>query len=237
MTIIVTARPNIVVSGQFYSLFNFPDPGGPGGWSDPVNVSIAADVRFSQLEVFEKEDDVDDDIVVIGTRIVAAMRPIFITSVFARNGSVFLPCVGETNVSEILNIMENMKFNATNKNFGPNRAGENIAEPINSSFTINVNAEALKGYDQLGLGLEYLIFHEIAHGLVSGQQYNNQQWLSYINGPGKGLTLEQQIAGYADSAQFEQNEAFANSIARGLLKRLTTEDDFEFEPTNGYATC
>ncbi len=190
-----------------------------------VNTSIEPDVN-------------DPEIVVIGQKLESIITTDFVIS--ALIGVPFnLACVGTVSRSEIVMSLYNLRINATKQIFGPGRAGENLvgAGGVNrSEVLVNINVDSLKGYDALTGGLEYLVLHEIAHALPAMQTYDQQMWEAYIAGPGNGLTPAQQRANYYLSAQFAQNEARANSVARSL-QQLLGRPAPGFTPTHGYANC
>lgn len=234
--IIVTGTPWLVFS-QFYGLPYSGVPTGPGGWNDPVNLVTMLGQYFASKENVKLESDVtDNDIVVTANRLEQTLSTTFINMHFRKNSQLNLACVGSVDANEILHILENLNFNITNRNFGPGRAGENIAEPTKNSFTVNVNANALDRFGKHEWGLYYLAFHEIAHSLTAGQTYNNDLWTAYIEGPGKGLSEQEQVDQYPGSTQFKANEARANAVGKSIAESLGLTD-FDFPAIHGYENC
>ncbi len=150
--------------------------------------------------------------------------------------STDIPCIGQTSHAEIANILRTMRFHVTNSDFGPGRAGENIIDPANSTVVVHVNAASLKGYDVLTGGLAYLVAHEVAHALIAMQAYDKRLWQSYITGTGAGLPVTRQSAEYPRSAEFAQNEARANTIARALTE-MWDLPPLSVGPQHGYQSC
>ena len=128
--------------------------------------------------------------------------------------------------------MRNLKFTASNKDFGVGRAGENLVGIGNGDVPVIINVTALRGYNLLNGGLLYLVLHEIAHALSVMQTSNAELWEAYKNGPGKNLSPADQTTQYPNSDQFKANEARANSIARAMAGSGAA--NWNFTPTYGY---
>lgn len=213
-------------------------------WQNPTLApSLQAQARFiwfNNLPTVTKEDDVvDAEIVVTGNRLKARVTTIAMNLDGRSHINPVLPCIGTTSGKEIASLAIALRFKLTNKDFGPGRAGENGIGSAGSTVPVAINTQHLKGYDQLVGGLDYLVGHEIAHGLKPMQEYNQQMWTQYINGAGKGLTADQQKAQYPNSAEFKANEARANTVGKALLEQLNNANipSPGFTPNNGYATC
>ena len=235
--IIVTARPyEVFMQTDTYTDLSGGSAAGPG-------VALAQVVISDMLAKDNVKIDPDvstDEIVVIGQRIKTDLITIAASATISSHGGwgpqVNIPCIGWVKYAEIAGNAKNMSFQLTSQNFGPGRAGENLVGSDGLKVPIQMNATAALGYSQLTNGIMYLITHEIAHSLHAMQQYNNQQWQSFVSGADPSLTQAQLIAAYPNSPQFAANEARANTVARAIAKALG-QGAMTPDPTHGYQIC
>jgi hypothetical protein len=226
--IIVTANPMYIDSGNQVT---------PSGYQPVQAQAQQVALSYQARPSFKQNSDVTDPaIVVIGQRLKNAMTTFYVNFALGANYPILLPCIGNVNRSELASILWNLSFTATTTDYGTGRAGANNVGVGDSAVPVDINYAELKNYDALAGGLDYLTLHETAHALVAMQAYDRSMWNSYIAGPGKSLTAAQRIAQYPNSAQFMQNEARANTIAKAL-NQFVGKTPWAFTPTNGYQVC
>nr|WP_295111855.1 hypothetical protein [uncultured Caulobacter sp.] len=136
------------------------------------------------------------------------------------NKQVGLSCIGAVFFRDVIGALSHLKFQVVSQDFGEGRAGENLAAAGSADVPVRINKHSFVGYGLLPGGLAYLAAHEAAHALKAMQAFNASQFELYRNGAGKGLSLEVQKAQFPKSAEFAENEARANAIARDILNML-----------------
>jgi hypothetical protein len=194
---------------------------------------------MNQIPTVTVEDDVDDnEIVVVAQRLEQqiTMFGILLLAAAPSNTMYNFPCIGSVGARELASLVQRLRFKITDEDYGPGRAGKNRVGEDGPMVPIDINAEALKGYDALPGGLSYLVAHEMTHALKKMQEYDKAMWDSYLAGAGANLTHDQRVDQYPDSNEFKQNEARTNTVGRALIEALN-RDETGFEPTNGYQTC
>ncbi|MGO4170174.1 hypothetical protein [Novosphingobium sp. YAF33] len=181
--------------------------------------------------VTKEIDVIGDDITVIGNSMKSTVFSQFINMYASQGAVINSSIIGAIKYGELVNILRNLKFTATNREFGVGRAGENGVGIGNSEVPVVINVTALRNYNLLNGGLQYLVWHEVAHALRSMQQFNAAMWDEYRSGSGSGLSADVQAKQYPDSDQFKRNEARANTIARELAGGGA---NWNFTPPYGY---
>ncbi len=97
-----------------------------------------------------------------------------------------------------------------------NGSARGEADWANGNPVVSFNIDLLEDYAAIGGGLEYLAFHELGHLTLAGRNLN-------------GLL----DAGGMTAAENEQNEEFANSVARAI-SNATGQPVLAWDPTYGY---
>ncbi|MCD2317604.1 hypothetical protein LQ954_15755 [Sphingomonas sp. IC-11] len=208
-----------------------PNPG-PG---DPATAAVRQNAQFIQQVLKSESDVTGDDIVVVGKRFIDTALKLATATTFVRNSGISVPCLGDN--IYLRGPMLALRFNLTNKTFGPGRAGANYASG-GSTSPVDINAADFKSYMAYGEGgAGYLITHEMAHTFKSMRDFNAAKFSEFRSGAGAGLSLDEAKAAFANTPGFIEVEARANTIARAIYNKLSDGKDYGFTPTNGYGTC
>jgi hypothetical protein len=83
-------------------------------------------------------------------------------------------------------------------------------------------------------GLHYAMNHEIGHAMPAGHQIALLDWTSFQQTDGAGLSGAALTAAWANSAQFEDSEAFANTLGHEVSSFTDTGWLIGISPHFGY---
>lgn len=229
--------PIVVVGKPETTIVNNPPAPAPGpGFSDPMSVATRQNAAFNANLVKQDSDVADDEILVLAkSKFKETAGRLAIATTYVKNASFSVPCL--SSMSGLRGILLTLRFNLQSKEFGPGKAGENLAD--GSTVTnINMNVKYFKDYLAYGEGgAGYLLTHELAHSFKEMRDFNAQKFQEYRDTGGKGLSLDAARQAFTLSPQGIQVEARANTIARAIYNKLSDGKDFGFTPTNNYAVC
>lgn len=127
---------------------------------------------------------------------------------------------------EIVDYLSRLQFEAVDTVFGNGRAGANTIG-ADGLIHVQINVDQLLTYSGMpnNQGLNYLVFHEIAHDTPSGRAENDAMWQHYLQQPGvSDMTEAQKAQNYSNSLEFVTNEKWANTDGQLMATALNMKD-------------
>ncbi|HEY4547736.1 MAG TPA: hypothetical protein VIG90_15125 [Pedomonas sp.] len=231
--IVVIARALEVPVFSYATAVSGGGGSGPGGGG--INAAIREAMQIAQFSITVDADADTPEIRVVVQQFKTTMQNFLVPYTAYIGKTVTLPFIGQVPGNLVRGILSSLKFKVVSKDFGPGRAGANLAGTNDISIPVEINKQQLLAYSQLPGGLAYLIAHEAAHSFKQMREFNAQMFTQYQAGAGRGLSYNQQVAQFpTDAATFGLNEARTNTIARAIMQQVNMAP-IGFTPSWGYA--
>jgi hypothetical protein len=149
--------------------------------------------------------------------------------------------------SDLVTLIRNMDFNiydhasATAAGISTLRGAEttysnfsDITSHATITFQLGALAAALGDSTFLGGGLAYAMNHEIGHAMPAGHQIALLDWTNFLQNGGSSLSGVAQTQVWAQSAQFQDQESFANTLGHEVSTFAESGWLVGITPTYGY---